>query len=131
MIMTTPVHTKRTDLTVAIVLLLLAEATLYFTFLFVIGPIATPVRLVPLLLVLVLSAALYWEQQWARWALLVPISFRVWKVVRLTAAAWSLGRHGIALFLSFIIVAELFAAFILIDSYLVTKGSFDKRAPVM
>jgi hypothetical protein len=131
MTMTTPVHTTRTDLTVAIGLLLLAEATLFFTFVFVIGPIATPVRLVPLLLVLVFCAALYWEQQWARWALLAPIAFRVWKIVLLTAAAWGLGRHGIALFLSFIIVAELFAAFILIDSYLVTKGSFGKRAPVM
>lgn len=118
--MTAP--TQRTDLTVAIALLLVAEATLYFTFLFVIGPIATLVRLLPLVVVLVLCVALYFQQNWARWALLVPIAFRVWKVVLLIAAAWGLGRTGIALFLTFIIAAELFAAFILIDSYLVRRS---------
>jgi hypothetical protein len=41
--------------------------------------------------------------------------------VLLVAAAWGLGRTGIALFLTFIIVAELFAAFILLDSYLVRR----------
>ena len=111
----------RGDLTVAIVLLLVAEATLFFTFLFVIGPIATFDRLLPLAIALVLCTALYRGQDWARWALLAPIAFRVWKVVLLVAAAWGLGRSGIALFLTFIIVAELFAAFILLDSYLVRR----------
>jgi hypothetical protein len=45
----------------------------------------------------------------------------VWKLVLLIAAAWGLGRTGIALFLSFITLAELFAAFILLDSYLVRR----------
>ena len=118
----------KTDLTAAIALLLLAEATLFFTFLFIIGPIATLARLLPLAVVLVLCTALYRGQEWARWALLAPIAFRVWKVVLLIAAAWGLGRTGIALFLTFIILAELFAAFILLDSYLVRRQSV--RIPV-
>jgi len=113
----------KTDVTTAIVLLLIAEATLFFTFLFIIGPIATLPRLLPLAVVLVLCTALYRGQEWARWALLAPIAFRVWKVVLLIAAAWGLGRTGIALFLTFIILAELFAAFILLDSYLVRRQS--------
>jgi len=118
----------KTDVTTAIVLLLIAEATLFFTFLFIIGPIATLPRLLPLAVVLVLCTALYRGQEWARWALLAPIAFRVWKVVLLIAAAWGLGRTGIALFLTFIILAELFAAFILLDSYLVRRQSV--RIPV-
>ena len=116
-----PVAVKRTDMTAAIVLLLLAEATLFFTFLFIIGPIATLARLLPLVVVLVLCAALYWGQDWARWGLLAPVSFRVWTIVRLIAAAWGLSRTGIALFLMFIILAELSAAFLLVDSYLVRR----------
>ena len=116
-----PVAPTRTDLSVAIVLLLLAEATFFFTFLFIIGPIATLARLVPLAIVLVLCTALYRGQDWARWGLLVPVAFRVWKLVLLIAAAWGLGRTGIALFLTFITLAELFAAFILLDSYLVRR----------
>ena len=123
---TSPVVPTRADLTAAIVLLLLAEATLFFTFLFFIGPIGTMARLLPLAVVLVLCTALYRGQDWARWALLVPIAFRVWKVVLLVAAAWGLGRSGIALFLTFIIVAELFAAFILLDSYLVRRHQFGR-----
>jgi len=118
----------KTDLTAAIALLLLAEATLFFTFLFIIGPIATLARLLPLAVVLVLCTALYRGQEWARWGLLAPVAFRVWKVVLLIAAAWGLGRTGIALFLTFIILAELFAAFILLDSYLVRRQSV--RIPV-
>lgn len=114
-----PVAMKRTDMTAAIVLLLVAEATLFFTFLFITGPIATLPRLLPLAVVLVLCAALYRGQDWARWGLLIPVAFRVWKIMLLIAAAWGLGRTGIALFLAFIILAELFAAFILVDSYLV------------
>lgn len=113
----------KTDLRAAIVLLLVAEATLFFTFLFIIGPIATLERLVPLAVVLVLCTALYRGQEWARWGLLAPIAFRVWRVVLLVAAAWGLGRTGIALFLTFIILAELFAAFILLDSYFVERQS--------
>lgn len=120
---TSPVATTRTDVTAAIALLLLAEATLFFTFLFIIGPIGTLARLLPLAVVLVLCTALYRGQEWARWALLAPVAFRVWKVVLLVAAAWGLGRTGIALFLTFIIVAELFAAFILFDSYIVRRQS--------
>ena len=116
-----PVAVKRTDMTAAIVLLLLAEATLFFTFHFIIGPITTLARLLPLVVVLVLCAALYWGQDWARWGLLAPVSFRVWTIVRLIAAAWGLGRTGIALFLMFIILAELSAAFLLVDSYLVRR----------
>jgi hypothetical protein len=116
-----PVAPTRSDVTAAIALLLIAEATLFFTFLFVIGPIATLPRLVPLAVVLVLSAAWYWGQEWAWWGLLVPIAVRVWRVVLLIAAAWGLGRTGTALFLSFIILAELFAGFILLDSYLVRR----------
>jgi hypothetical protein len=41
--------------------------------------------------------------------------------VLLIAAAWGLGRTGTALFLTFIILAELFAAFILVDSYFVQQ----------
>ena len=111
----------RKDLTAAIALLLLAEATLFFTFLFIVGPIPTLTRLAPLAVVLILCAALYWGHDWARWALFAPIAFRVWRVVLLIAAAWGLGRTGTALFLTFIIVAELFAAFILLDSYLVRR----------
>ena len=118
-----PVAPTRADQTVAIVLLLVAEATLFFTFLFFIGPIATLARLLPLAVVLVLCTALYRGQEWARWCLLVPIAFRVWKVVLLVAAAWGLGRQGIALFLTFIVLAELFAAFILLDSYVVRRQS--------
>lgn len=102
----------------AIVLLLLSEATLFFTFLFIVGPIGTLARLLPLALVLVLCTALYRGQEWARWGLLAPVAFRAWKVVPLIAAAWGLGRTGIALFLTSIILAELFAAFILLDNYL-------------
>jgi len=97
---------------------LIAEATLFFTFLFVVGPIATPARLLPLAAVLVLCAALYWGQSWARWVLLAPIGFRVWRLVPLTAAAWGVGRAGIAVFLTLIILAELAAAFLLLDKYL-------------
>ena len=107
--------TTRTDASAAIVLLLIAEATFFFTFHFIIGPIATPARLLPLAAVLVLSAALYWGQSWARWALLAPIGLRVWRLVPLTAAAWGLGRPGFALFLTLIILVELAAAFILFD----------------
>ena len=109
--------TTRTDAS-AIALLLIAEATFFFTFLFVVGPIATPARLLPLAAVLVLCAALYWGQSWARWALLAPIGFRVWRLVPVTAAAWGLGRPGIALFLTLIVLVELAAAFILFDRYL-------------
>jgi len=110
--------TTRTDVSAAIALLLIAEATFFFTFLFVVGPIATPARLLPLAAVLVLCAALYWGQDWARWALLAPIGFRVWRLVPLTAAAWGLGRPGFALFLTLIILVELAAAFMLLDRYL-------------
>jgi hypothetical protein len=123
------VATTRTDITAAIALLLLAEATLFFTFLFIIGPIGTLGRLLPLVAVLVLCAALYWGQDWARWALLAPVAFRVWKVVLLVAAAWGLGRTGIALFLTFIVLAELFAAFILLDSYVVRLQTRQTRQP--
>jgi len=109
--------TTRTDAS-AIALLLIAEATFFFTFLFVVGPIATMAGLLPLAAVLVLCAALYWGQSWARWALLAPIGFRVWRLVPVTAAAWGLGRPGIALFLTLIVLVELAAAFILFDRYL-------------
>src|SRR3954462_12752159 len=115
-----PVAT-RTDVRSAIALLLLAEAALFFPFLFVVGPMATRPRLLPFVVVLVLCVALYWGQDWAQWAVLLPVAFRVWKVVLLVAAAWGLGRTGTALFLTFIILAELFAAFILIDSYVVRR----------
>jgi len=110
--------TTRTDVSAPIALLLIAEATLFFTFLFVVGPIATPARLLPLAAVLVLCAALYWGQSWARWVLLAPIGFRVWRLVPLTAAAWGVGRAGIAVFLTLIILAELAAAFLLLDRYI-------------
>ena len=115
------VATLRTGVPAAIALLLISEATLFFTFVFIIGPIATLERVLPLAVILVLSAALYWKQDWARWALLAPIAFRMRKLVLLTAAAWGVGRTGIALFLMFIILAELFAAFILVDSYLASR----------
>ena len=116
-----PVAPKRTDVTAAIVLLVLAEATLFFTFLFIIGPIPAPGLVLPLVVVLVLCAALYWEQDWARWGLLAPVAFRVWKIVLVIATAWALGRSGTALFLTFIVLAELFAMFILVESYLVRR----------
>src|SRR5213083_1884111 len=100
MISWNPVATTRTNVRAAIALLVLAEATLFFTFLFIIGPIATPALLVPLAVVLVLCAALYWGQDWARWVLLAPVGFRVWRLSLLTATAWGLGRPGIALFLT-------------------------------
>ena len=109
---------KTTDVSAAIVLLLIAEATLFFTFLFFVGPIGTMARLLPLAVVLVLCAVLYWGQGWARWALLAPVGFRVWRLVPLTAAAWALGRPGIALFLTLIILVELTAVFVLLDRYL-------------
>ncbi|HJS43763.1 MAG TPA: hypothetical protein VJ755_09845 [Gemmatimonadales bacterium] len=118
---TSPVVTTRTDVNVAIALLLLAEASLFFTFLFIVGPIATQERLLPLAVVLTLCAMLDRQHDWARWGLLAPVAFRVWKVVLLVAAAWGLGRTGTALFLTFISLAEMFAAFILIDSYVVRR----------
>src|SRR5436309_13532185 len=96
----TPVATTRTDVSAAIVLLLIAEATLFFTFLFVVGPIATLTRLLPLLAVLALSAALYWGQTWARWAPLAPSGIRVWRLAPFTAAACALGPSGLRLFLT-------------------------------
>ena len=116
-----PVAIARADEATAIAVLLLAEATLFFTFLFLIGPIGTLGRLLPLTVVLVLCAAWYWGPHWARWGLLVPIAFRVWKVGLLGAAAWGLGRSGTALFLPVIVLAELWAAFILLDSYLMRR----------
>jgi hypothetical protein len=113
----TPVALSRTDLS-AIGLLLIADATLFFTFLFVVGPIATRPRLLPLIAVVVLCTALFWRQNWARWALLVPLAVRLQRLVLLTAAAWGLGRSGMALFLTFIILAELAAVFMLLDRYL-------------
>ena len=118
-----PVATTRTDVRTAIALLLLAEATLFFTFLFFVGPITTLERLVPLAVVLVLCAALYWGQDWARWVLLAPIAFRMWRLVLVIAAAWGLGRTGTALFLTLIIVAELAGAFLLFDPYLSRRRS--------
>ena len=113
----TRVVMRGTDASAAIALLLIAEATLFFTFVFVVGPIATLARLLPLVAVLGLCAALYWGQNWARWALLVPIAFRLHRLVLLTAAASGLGRTGTALFLTLIILTELTAAFILLDRY--------------
>src|SRR5947208_1717372 len=121
---------KRTDVTAAVVLLLVAEATLFFTFLFVTGPMTTLVRLLPFAVVLAMSAALYWGQEWALWGLLIPVAFRVWRVVLLIAAAWGVGRSGIALFLTFIMLAELFAAFILIERYAVRRQQ-PSRVPVL
>jgi len=114
----------RTDVRTAVALLLLAEATLFFTFLFIVGPIPTPTLLLPLAAVVVLGAALSWGQEWARWALLPPIAYRVWTLVLVIAAAWGLGRTGTALFLTLIILAELAAAFILVDSYLARRRRF-------
>jgi len=107
----------RNDDSRAIVLLLVAEATLYFTFLFVVGPLPALVRLLPLLMVIVLCAALYWGYSWARWVLLVPIGIRLHRLVLLSAAAWGLGRTEIAYFLTVIILAELGAVFLLVDRY--------------
>ena len=118
-----PVATTRTNVRAAIAILVLAEATLFITFLFIIGPIATPALLVPLAVVLVLCAALYWGQDWARWVLLAPIAFRMWRLVLVIAAAWGLGRTGTALFLTLIIVAELAGAFLLFDPYLSRRRS--------
>ena len=108
----------RPDVPAVIALPLIAEATLFFTFLFIIGPIGTLARLLPLAVVLVLCAALHWRQNWAWWGLLAAIAFRVWSGVPLIAAAWGLGRTGTALFLTLIVLAELSAAFIFLDSYL-------------
>ena len=116
-----PVPPKRTDVSIAVVLLLLAEATLFFTFLFITGPIPTLDRLLPLVVVVVFCAALYWGQDWARWGLLAPVAIRVWRILPLVAAAWGLGRTENALFLTFIVLAELFAAFILVDGWLVRR----------
>jgi hypothetical protein len=124
----TPAAPTRTDVSAAIVLLLIAEATLYFTFLFVVGPIATLVRLLPLVAVLILCAALYWGRNWARWALLVPIGLRVWRLVFLTAAAWGLGRTGVAVLLTSIITVELAAAFVLFDRYFRKSRAFTPAA---
>ncbi|HEY7192206.1 MAG TPA: hypothetical protein VH439_00535 [Gemmatimonadales bacterium] len=117
---TTTFPTTRTDVSAAIGLLLIAEAALFFTFLFVIGPIATPIRLMLFVVILVLCAALYRGQNWARWALLVPIAVRAYRLALLTAAAWGLHRGGTAVFLTLIILAELAAAFLLLDQYLVS-----------
>jgi len=117
MITTTTVPMSRTDPSAAIGLLLIAEAALFFTFLFVVGPIAMLVRLVPFVAVLALCAALYWGQSWARWALLVPIAVRVHRLSLFTAAAWGLHRTGAALFMTLIILVELVAAFLLVDQY--------------
>ena len=108
----------RTDVRAAIALLLLAEATLFFTFLFTIGPIATPPLLVPLILVIVLSTALYFGQEWAKWVLLAPIVFRVRQLVLVLAAAWGVGRAGTALFLTVILLTELAGTFVLFERYL-------------
>lgn len=121
MMPTSPVVTTRTDVNVAIAILLVAEASLFFTFLFIVGPIATLERLLPLAVVLALCAMLDRQQDWARWGLLATVAFRVWKVVLLVAAAWGLGRTGTALFLTFISLSELLAAFILIDSFVVRR----------
>ncbi len=118
---TTTVPMPRTDASAAIGLLLVAEAALFFTFLFVVGPIAMLVRLLPFLVVLVLCAALYWGQSWARWALLIPIAVRVHRLALLTAAAWGLHRAGTAVFLTLIILIELAAAFLLFDQYFFSK----------
>ena len=118
---TTTVPMTRIDASAAIGLLLIAEAALFFTFLFVIGPIAMAVRLLPFLAVLVLCAALYWGQTWARWALLVPIAVRVHRLALFTAAAWGLHRTGTAVFLTLIILVELAAAFLLFDQYFFSR----------
>ncbi len=123
MISSNPVATTTTNVRAAIALLVLAEATLFFTFLFIIGPIATPALLVPLAAVVVLCAALYWGHDWARWVLLAPIAFRMWRLVLVIAAAWGLGRTGTALFLTLIVVAELAGAFLLFDRYLSRRRS--------
>jgi hypothetical protein len=125
----TPVAMTRTEVSAAVVLLLIAEATLFFTFLFVPGPMATLVRLLPLAAVLVLCALLYRGQDWARWALLVPIAFRVWRLALLASAAWALGRTGTALVLTPIILADAAAGFILLDGY--TRLTFGARGPII
>ena len=123
-----PVARTRTDVTAAIALLILAEATLFFTFLFIVGPIATPALLAPLGAVILLCAALYWGQDWARWVLLAPIAFRIWSLVQVVAAAWGLGRSGTALFLTLIIVAELAGVFLLFDRYFSRRRSLATSA---
>lgn len=115
--------TARRRVAPAIALLVGAEAALFFTFLVVFGPLTLSARLVPLVVVLVLSAALYGGHDWSRWALLAPIVFRLWRIVPITAAAWGVGRVGTALFLTVVILAELGGGFILIDTYL------GRRAP--
>lgn len=119
----TPVTAPRNDVRIPIALLLVAEATLFFTYLFIVGPIATPALLAPLAAVVVLGAALYWGQEWARWALLVPVAFRMWKLVMLVAAAWGVARTGTALFLTLITIAELAGAFLLVDHYVMRHRS--------
>jgi hypothetical protein len=49
--------------------------------------------------------------------LLLPIGLRLHRLALLTAAAWGLGRTGIALFLTAIILAEAAAVFLLLDGY--------------
>ena len=124
--MTAPssVFTPRSDVRTAMALLLLAEAMLFFTFLFVVGPIATPVLLVPLAAVVVLCVALAWGQDWVRWVLLAPIAYRAWTLVHVIAAAFGLGRMGTAVFLTLIMLVELAAAFIFVDSYRSRRRSF-------
>ncbi|HWC74209.1 MAG TPA: hypothetical protein VG454_09765 [Gemmatimonadales bacterium] len=121
---TSPVANTRADVTLPIALLLIAEAALFFTFLFFVGPIAVLARLLPLAAILVLCAALYWGQDWARWALLVPIALQARRLVLLGAAAWGLGRTGTAIFLTLIILAEVAAAFILLDRYFREKRRY-------
>jgi len=116
-----PVATPRTDVRTAMALLLLAEAMLFFTFLFIVGPLPTPALLLPLTAVIVLCVALSWGQDWVRWLLLAPIAYRVWTLVYVIAAAWGLGRMGTALFLTLIVVAELAAALIFVDSYVARR----------
>ena len=123
MTMTTTVPMTRTDASAAIGLLLVAEAALFFTFLFVVGPIAMQVRLLPFVAVLVLCAALYWGHNWARWALLIPIAVRVHRLSLFTAAAWGLHRTGAAVFMTLIILVELVATFLLFDQYFFSHTS--------
>lgn len=115
------VVTPRSDVRTAMALLLVAEAMLFFTFLFIVGPLPTPALLLPLTAVILLCMALSWGQDWVRWLLLAPIAYRVWTLVYVIAAAWGLGRMGTALFLTLIIVAELAGGFILVDSYVARR----------
>jgi|KBSSwiStaDraftv2_1062776.scaffolds.fasta_scaffold1948278_1 hypothetical protein len=119
--------TTRNDASLPIALLLLAEGTLYFTFLFIIGPLPPLVRLLPLLAIVVLCAAVYWGFSWARFVLLLPIGVRLHRLALLTAAAWGLGRTGIALFLTLIILAEAAAVFLLLDQQV--RAYAASRAP--